>query len=225
MLTHSLLRLLRQGCFVLGSVILTAQALPLWGQDAPGVEHYRGFTIDASRDPDAADAAAIEAALKTQVDMVYSVGLPKPILDFFQTVPIEIVPPSGVFTFEPGFYSGLEKNVQVSIDLVKIGHKPVLIHEMLHAFHDQAIDGGVRNPAIIALYNQAREKNAFALQSHMMSNNREFFACAGTTCLFGVTAQEPFHREKIEANQPDLIVFFKSLFGPTAGSYMGYVSP
>ena len=87
------------------------------------------------------------------------------------------------------------------------------------------MEGGVGNPAIIALYNQASESNAFVAQSQMVSNNREYFACAGTTYLFGVTAQEPFHREKIEANQPDLIVFFKSLFGPTAGSYKGCVSP
>ena len=49
----------------------------------------------------------------------------------------------------------------------------------------------------------------------------EFFACAATTYLFGVTAQEPFQRSKIEEAQPELFAHLKSMFGPDAGSYAG----
>jgi hypothetical protein len=207
----------RLGCYALGWAVLLALAVPLSGQSV----QYKGFTFDASRAPSAADAASIETALQTQVDMICSVGLPTKFLDFFKTVPIEIVPLSGVFSLEPGLYSGTEKNVQVSTNLVTIGHKPVLLHEMLHAYHDQEIEGGFQNPTIIGLYNQAKGINAYALNSHMMSNQREFFACSGTTYLFGSTIQEPFKRGKVVNAQPELIQFFKELFGPDAGSYQG----
>ena len=111
--------------------------------------------------------------------------------------------------------------MQVASIVVVTGHKPILLHELLHALHDQRITSGFSNPTIARLYREAKGIPAFAAKSHMMQNALEFFACAGTSYLFGVTAQEPFSREKVEVNQPDLYLFLKQLFGPTAGSYVG----
>jgi hypothetical protein len=190
-------------------------------QSADGSLHYRGFTIDVYPSVDPATAEKIKTSLLDQVDIVYSVGLPQQILDFFTMVPIKIVPPSGVSSAEPGLYSGEQKEVHVSDDLVTIGHKPVLLHELLHAYHDQRISGGFENPEITDLYENAKRNNSFVLTSHMMSNNREYFACSGTTYLFGVTAQEPFQRAKIQGAQPELIRYFQTVFGPNAGTYVG----
>ncbi|HZP60838.1 MAG TPA: hypothetical protein VFB27_10990, partial [Opitutaceae bacterium] len=121
----------------------------------------------------------------------------------------------------PGLYDARTKSVRVAAGIVRVGHKPVLLHELLHAFHDQRLDGGFGNRTILGYFEEARTITAFAANSHMMENNREFFACSATTYLFGVTAQEPFERDKIKENQPEFFAYLKNLFGPNAGNYLG----
>jgi hypothetical protein len=106
-----------------------------------------------------------------------------------------------------------------------IFHKPILLHELLHALHNQRLPHGFDNPRIRQFYERAKLLNVYNAKSHMMSNDREFFACTGTTYLFGVTAQEPFKREKIEENQPAYFEFLQKLFGPNAGNYTGSLTP
>lgn len=202
-------------------LVLFALAIPLPGQSPDVVTHYRGFTISASPGLAAYETSEVEAALKEQIDMVYAVGVSDEVLNFFQTVPIVIVSPSPIYKNQPGFYSRTEKNIQESINLIPFGHKPILIHQLLYAFDDQKIEDGIKNQTIINLYDQAKTLNAYNLQSLMMSNNREFFACAATTYLYGVTAQEPFQRGKILSAQPELIEYFKKLLGPNTGTYVG----
>ena len=91
--------------------------------------------------------------------------------------------------------------MQVTSLILITGHKPVLLHELLHAYHDQRIPGGFDNPDIIRFYKQAKGVKAYVATSHM-SNVKEFFACSGTSYLFGVTAQERSIREKVRDNQP-----------------------
>ena len=75
-----------------------------------------------------------------------------------------------------------------------------------------------------AFYAEAKKHDFYAAKSHIMQNDREFFACAATTYLFGVTAQEPFQRDKVKAAQPELVAYLAKLFGPDAGSYAGSLS-
>ncbi len=194
------------------SLIVTAQA----------AQTYRGFTIDVSAVEKQADLEALLATTHEQIDIVHAVGLPAEVLSFVQSVKFELVPAGTFKSPTPGLYKGRQdQSVQVSAAIVRVGHKPVLLHELMHAYHDQRIAHGFRNAEILALYKQARAIPAYATQSHMMSNEKEYFACTATAYLFGVTAQEPFNRGKIRENQPADYEYLQKLFGPDAGNYAG----
>ena len=180
---------------------------------------YRGFTIVDSQVRNLEKYDQLLAATKEQIDIVYEVGVSAEVLTFFQSVPFELVPPGTIRS--PGHYVGRLRGVQVASMLTAEGHKPILLHELLHAYQDQRIESGFRNPDILKYFDHAQRLNAYAPRSHMMENPGEFFACAATTYLFGVTAQEPFQREKIKKNQPEFFAYLQKLFGPTAGSYAG----
>ncbi len=189
---------------------------------APAAQTYRGFTIDDSGVRQQSDHAAILAATKEQIDIVHAVGLPPDVLAFVGSVNFELVPAGTFRSPTPGLYTGKgDRSVKVSAAIVTTGHKPVLLHELMHAYHDQRIADGFGNKAILGYYKRALAIPAYAAKSHMMSNEKEYFACAATAYLFGVTAQEPFRREKVRENQPDAYEFLKKLFGPGAGSYAG----
>lgn len=185
-------------------------------------QNYRGFTIDDSAVQQLPNLEAVIAATKEQIDIVHAVGLPAEILSFVESVRFELVPTGTFKSPTPGIYAGRDSRaVKVSAAIATIGHKPVLLHELMHAYHDQRLERGFGNPAILGYYAKAQAIPAYAAKSHMMSNEKEFFACAATAYLFGVTAQEPFRREKVRENQPDFHDYLKNLFGPDAGRYAG----
>ena len=211
---NTLSRLRRWWCLVLAGWALAGAA--------PAAQTYRGFTIDDASVRDLPNREAVLAATQEQIDIVHAVGLPPDILNFFESVKFELVPAGTFKSPTPGLYTGRGgRSVKVSAAIVRTGHKPVLLHELMHAYHDQRIEHGFANPAILGYYNRARSISAYAANSHMMSNEKEFFACAATAYLFGVTAQEPFRREKVRDNQPDLHDYLRKLFGPAAGGYAG----
>ena len=189
--------------------------------DAPG---YRGFQIDDSRIRTFPNRDAIVDSVKEQINIVCAVGVPQDMMDFFRTVRFEVVPPGVIAPGNPGLYSARTKSIQVTSIVVTAGHKPIFLHELLHAYHDQRIPDGFRNSHIAGFYQDAKAIPAFAARSHMMQNDKEFFACSGTSYLFGVTAQEPFSREKVQKNQPAMFAYLQTLFGPNAGSYHGSLS-
>jgi len=206
---------LSRALFLLGGLV------SLSAIHAADSRQYRGFTIDVSRVRRLPNLDAICSATQEQIDIVCAVGVPAGMLEFFQGVRFEIVPPGVISPGNPGLYSWITKTVQVTAVVVIAGHKPILLHELLHAYHDQRIPDGFGNSEIARFYQRAKAIPAYPTKSHMMSNDREFFACAGTAYLFGVTAQEPFRREKVRDNQPDFYNYLKELFGPTAGEYQG----
>lgn len=183
---------------------------------------YRGFTIDESRVRNLPNLEEIRTATREQIDIVCAVGLPANVLKFFQGVPFVFLPADAVPSRSPGLYSAQDRSVKVTARILTIGRRPVLLHELLHAYHDQKLPQGFKNAAILRYFKEANGlANGFAAKSHMMRNPNEFFACAATTYLFGVTAQEPFKRETIKERQPELFAHLQEMFGPDAGSYAG----
>jgi len=187
----------------------------------PVESKYKGFTIDESRVRNMADLGKILKATKEQIDIVYEVGVPTEILEFFRSVPFILVPSGEISSGSPGLYGGKDRSVKVTSKIVTTGHKPVLLHELLHAYHDQKIPQGFNNEDIIQYFKRAQTIGAYDFKSHMMKNEREFFACSATSYLFGVTAQEPFKRDKVKDSQPKFFAHLKALFGQGAGNYVG----
>jgi len=187
-------------------------------------EKYRGFTLDESQVARLPNLEEIRAATRQQIDIVCAVGLPPEILKFFQGVPFVFVPAESIRGRTPGLYSSRDRTVKVTSRILTIGPRPVLLHELLHAYHHQRLPQGVRNSAILGFYKAARD-GRFAAKSHMMQNPAEFFACAATTYLFGVTAQEPFKRATLRERQPELFAHLQKLFGTAAGNHEGKLPP
>src|SRR5882762_8762406 len=111
---------------------------------------YRGFTIADSRVNDMAKQDELLAATKEQIDIVYEVGLSAEALAFFQSVPFELVPAGTISS--AGHYVGKVRGVQVASSIIADRHKPVLLHELLHAYHDQRLEEGFRNPDILKYF-------------------------------------------------------------------------
>jgi hypothetical protein len=188
---------------------------------ASKAETHRGFTIDDSLVRDLPNLDAVRTATKEQIDIVCAVGLPAEIMKFFQRVPLVILPQSAIPRTSPGLYANKDRVVKLTSRIAAVGHKPVLLHEFLHAFHDQRMKDGFGNRTIMGHFDHAKTVGVYASNSHMMRNTQEFFACTGTTYLFGVTAQEPFQRAKISDHLPEYFGYLKTLFGPETGSYVG----
>ena len=189
---------------------------------AAATEVYRGFTLIDQEVSKLANHDEYVAVMHEQVDIVHSVGLPEDILKFLQSVKLELLPAGAFKSPTPGRYTGRrEQSVQMAPTVIPARHKPVLLHELMHAYHDQRIEDGFKNALILEAYKQAGKLSVYAAQSHMMSNAQEYFACTATTYLFGVTAQEPFTREKVREHQPDFHAYLKKLFGPDAGAFVG----
>lgn len=214
-LTMSPRLLLRALCALVVSVAT-------WSPSAFGASaKYRGFTIDTSAVAKSEEAAQIRRAIEEQIDIVYLVGVPDALMQFFQCVPLDVVPRDAIPRTSPGLYGPNLRMVKITSRIVSIGRRPVLLHELLHAYHHQKMPSSYQNPEIRSFYEAARKLNLYPPKSHMMQNDREFFACAATTFLFGVTGQEPYERDKVKQHQPDLQRFLEKIFGSNAGHYAG----
>ena len=173
---------------------------------------YRGFSVQYAE----GSLTEMEPVLRKQIDKLMSVGLPDEFIALFRTVPIHA-------RIQTEHTSGHFRNNRVELDgtLLHEIEKPVLIHEFMHALHYLRLPAGVHNPQILSYYEQAGDIPAYNSSSHMMSNVREYFATTATSYLYGITAQEPFNREKIRKNQPEYYEYLTNLFGPRAGAYTG----
>jgi hypothetical protein len=200
---------------ILTSFLILLFPMTVWAVAAPWT--YRGFDV---RELGQRLDEALKDALSDQIDIVLSVGCSPSTTDFFRSVPLLVVPANGVLHGTPGLYIRGDRAIKITSRIVAVGHKPVFLHELLHAYHDQKLSGGFLNRTVVELYREAKGEDLFVVRSHMMQNPSEFFACAGTTFLFGVTAQEPFKRSSL-AKQPNLVKLLEEAFGPSCGGYEG----
>ena len=181
---------------------------------------YRGFQVNYNEVQDAQNFESLRSAMNKQIDMVLAVGVPDRLRNFFQRVPIKVR--AGKESWG-GHYTGKSKAVELTSGFLSSGHKPALLHELLHAYHHQVLPGGFNNRQVLAYYNRAKELQAYDPNSHMMANVLEYFASTATAYLYGVTQLEPFTREKVQKGQPYYYRYLESLFGPQAGKYNGTI--
>jgi hypothetical protein len=87
---------------------------------------------------------------------------------------------------------------------------PVLLHEMLHAYHADMMADGFNNRTIKHFYDNA--KGLYPANAYLMTNEREFFAVTASVFLYGKDDKEPFTRSKIKDKQPDYYKFLGWLF-------------
>jgi hypothetical protein len=170
---------------------------------------HRGFTIDVSAAARLSNYGEIERSLERQIDIVADCGVKPEIIEFFRAQRVKVVPDLQTEQAIPGLYDPAHGGVLLAA-LTSMS-QPVLLHELLHGFHEQVV--GPDNFWLRKFYSDARTYSLFDLGSHMMSDVKEFFAVSGCAYLHGLLDQEPFWRERIRRQQSNYYDWLGQLFG------------
>lgn len=178
----------------------------------PSSSELHGFTVDFHLASEA-DKSTTLPSLTNQLAIVESVGLPEKILAFLRTVPI-LVDPS--LKGMPGQYTAMEGKFVVRVRPIELpNNKPIVLHELLHAYHHQVLT--LANKDIESAYQRAMRPGVYPenfRQAHFLENEKEYFAILGTIYLFGDIQQPPFNCQIPSRYDPELMVFFAEHFGP-----------
>jgi hypothetical protein len=90
---------------------------------------------------------------------------------------------------------------------------PVMLHELLHAFHAQIMPQGFQNEGVLFHYNLAKTNKLYPEDKYLMKNEREFFAVTASIFLHGKdTAHDPFTRANLKEKQPAYYKYLVGLF-------------
>jgi hypothetical protein len=104
--------------------------------------------------------------------------------------------------------------IKLRPNMLKYTEDPVILHELLHAYHNKLMGGGLENLGIKAMYAQAVSKNAFPKEEYAMTNPQEFFAVTASVFLAGKgTISEPHTRAQLKEKLPKYYKFLVELFG------------
>jgi hypothetical protein len=105
---------------------------------------------------------------------------------------------TGVVMFRPSTLAGRDRE------------RPVLLHELLHAYHDHILPGGFANPVALSWFKQTTDKQVYPADQYLMTNEKEFFAVTASVFLFG--RDGAFTRSNIKEKQPDYYQYLVWLF-------------
>jgi len=175
--------------------------------DVPLVFEYHGWHVDLTGAKGAESAAKMVHAVKQQLDIIEHVDLKPDVVDFMRTIPIWANPHAA--TAGPGHYGHL-KGVDLRVRRLD-PHKPIILHEMLHAYHDRKLPEGFKNPDVMRFYERGKTVG-WPADSYMLTNNREFFAVTASVYLFGDIRRAPWSRNELRAKQPRYYQWLADLF-------------
>jgi hypothetical protein len=193
------------------AALASALGVPAFAQGSGGDGKfaYRAFTVDMSGAGDLANPGAIEASLKHQIDIVADCGVSPTILSFFRSQQVVVKPGQGD---GGGHFSKDSKGVTIDA-AVDAPEKPVLLHELLHAYHFRVLPGALQNPDLVRFYNNARDGALYPPDSYVLKNVQEFFAVTGSLYLWGNVDRPPHTRETLREKQPVYYKWLGELFG------------
>jgi hypothetical protein len=92
----------------------------------------------------------------------------------------------------------------------KNAQRPVVLHEMFHAYHAEIMPQGVKNSSILFYYDQAKSKQLYPADAYLMTNEKEFFAVTASVFLSGKDGE--FTRSNLKEKQPDYYKYLRWLF-------------
>ena len=184
-------------------------AIAVWISPALADTTRGGFQLDQGKYTLSADAMA---SLEEQLRIVESVGLPPAILASMKKTAIVIDPE---LTGNPGIFAVRSGTGAVYIrPIVFSADKPILLHELLHAYHFTAL--GLDRPEIRQEFQRIQGANPFPARfrsAHFLENPKEFFAVTATLYLFGDIQQPPFRCTALAKLDSDYRAFLGALFG------------
>lgn len=182
-------------------------ALALWSTTLAAAE---GFRLDLPRQPLPAE---VMAAIQAQFDVVEAVALPPQVLAAMKNTPVVIDPElqgkRGLFLVRRGVGAVYLR------PMVFPPNTPVLLHELLHAYHFNVL--GKDRPEIAQEYRRVKDTGLFPPRfeaAHFMENEKEFFAVTASLYLFGDIQQPPFRCAVLAKLDEGYLAFLGAQFGP-----------
>ncbi|EJC79741.1 hypothetical protein Rleg4DRAFT_1340 [Rhizobium leguminosarum bv. trifolii WSM2297] len=172
----------------------------------PLVFSYHGWQVDLTNAKGAEPDRDMVAAVKRQLDIVEHVDLKPDVLTFMRTIRIWANPAAA--KFGPGYYSG-KTGIDLRVKSLE-PDKPIILHELLHAYNDKMLPGGFNNSDIRQYFDIGRR--LWPGDSYMISNDREFFAVTASVYLFGNIDRPPYSRSQLRENQPRYYQWLATLF-------------
>ena len=169
---------------------------------------YRGFTIDESASQAGANLPAIETTLKHQIDIVADSGAKQEVLNFFRGRKIALK--TGLSEDHGLFVPN--KGVLID-DVPQPPEQPILLHELLHAYHFLVLPGGFQNSDVLRFYKNAKQGRRYKAKAYVLKNAKEFFAVTASLYLWGKIDRQPYTRENLKERQPHYYVWLGQLFG------------
>jgi hypothetical protein len=198
--------------------LLALLAGALFSLAASAATDFHGFKIDdrlLDASQKAAFAGAASDSLLEQLKIVEAVGLPPAVLERFRQTPIVVDP---ALRGNPGVFMVRDGEGIVRVQPRRFpDNKPILLHELLHAYHFKVLT--MRNREVQAAYERALADDRFPpayRASHFLENAKEYFAVTGTLYLFGDIQQPPFRCTELAKLGTDYLDFLAAQFGPHA---------
>ena len=170
---------------------------------------YRGFTVDVTAAQSASNLNDVEKSLKHQIDITADCGTTSKIMDFFKSQTIFVKPGQGD---GGGRFSSKVKGVAVDI-VIQAPEKPVVLHEMLHAYHWWVLPDGFGNAEVKQFYERARDNTFYPPDAYVLKNVQEFFAVTASLYLWGNVDRPPHDRKTLHDKQPVYYRWLGDQFG------------
>jgi hypothetical protein len=99
-------------------------------------------------------------------------------------------------------------------NMLKYAEDPVILHELLHAYHAKLMPLGFDNLGVRAYFADALAKQVFTKEDYVMKNHKEFFAVTASIFLAGKeTIHEPHTRARLKEKLPKYYKYLVELFG------------
>jgi hypothetical protein len=172
----------------------------------PLIFEYHGWHVDLTKAKGRESDQKMIDAVKRQLEIVEHVSLKPQVLEFTRTIKIWADPAAK--NQSPGHYAHA---AGVDLRVRKLDpNKPIILHELLHAYHDQVLPSGFGNPEIRTFYE--RGKKLWPEKSYMLKNAREYFAVTASVYLFGDIKRPPYSRAQIREKQPLYYKWLADLF-------------
>ena len=194
-------------------LMLAGAAVLLGSQTAIGqsgaIFTYRGITVDTSAAQDLPIIKEIVGSLKHQIDIVVECGAKPEIMTFFKSQPVSVKPGQ---VDGGGHFSSRVEGVTVDA-AVFAPEKPVLLHELLHAYHFRVLPGALQNPDLLRFYGIAKQNELYPPDAYVLKNVQEFFAVTGSLYLWGNVDRPPNDRATLHDKQPVYYQWLGDLFG------------
>lgn len=167
-----------------------------------GKLQYEGFSVSGVRGLNDRQLEAVKA----QVRMVSSLPIKPEAAAFFRSQPIRI---STKFNQPGGSDAG---GVILRADDQELAG-PVLLHELLHLYHNRRLPDGIDNKEVNAAYSRAVHDDLWPRGSYMMTNKAEFFAMTASAVLHGSLLRPPKSRRSVEDRLPYYYRWLTAEFG------------